>query len=126
MAKEEMLQVPALPHGLRLEGREKLSITGVQDVSGFDEGTVLLETGEDRSGMFFAARTFAFKMGQAIAMVVFTSITALRPGMTEVLPAQYRTTAVVATVTCLIGASLFLLYNEKMILSRIEELKKRS
>ena len=39
-----MLQVPALPHGLRLEGREKLSITGVQDVSGFDEGTVLLET----------------------------------------------------------------------------------
>ena len=45
MAKEEMLQVPALPHGLRLEGREKLSITGVQDVSGFDEGTVLLETG---------------------------------------------------------------------------------
>ena len=26
-----------------------------------------LESGEDRSGMFFAARTFAFKMGQAIA-----------------------------------------------------------
>ena len=50
----------------------------------------------------------------------------LRPGMTEVLPAQYRTTAVVATVTCLMGASLFLLYNEKMILSRIEELKKQS
>ena len=45
MAKEEMLQVPALPHGLRLEGRERLSITGVQDVSGFDESTVLLETG---------------------------------------------------------------------------------
>ena len=82
-----------------------------------------LETGEDRSGMFFAARTFAFKIGQAIAMVVFTSITALRPGMSEVLPSQYRTTAVVATVTCLIGASLFLLYNEKMILGRIEELK---
>ncbi len=33
------------PHGLRLEGREKLSVTGVQDVSGFDENTVLLETG---------------------------------------------------------------------------------
>ena len=82
-----------------------------------------LETGEDRSGMFFAARTFAFKMGQAIAMVVFTSITALRPGMSEVLPGQYRTTAVVATVTCLIGACLFLLYNEKMILSKIEALK---
>ena len=39
------MEVPALPHGLRLEGREKLSVTGVQDVSGFDESTVLLETG---------------------------------------------------------------------------------
>ena len=76
-----------------------------------------LESGEDRSGMFFAARTFAFKMGQAIAMVVFTSMTVAKTA------ASYRSTAVVATVTCLIGACLFLLYNEKMILSRIEELK---
>ena len=76
-----------------------------------------LETGEDRSGMFFAARTFAFKMGQALAMVVFTSMTVAGTA------ASYRATAVVATVTCLIGACLFLLYNEKMILSRIEELK---
>ena len=45
MAKEDTAQLPALPHGLRLEGRERLSITGVQDVSGFDECTVLLETG---------------------------------------------------------------------------------
>ena len=77
-----------------------------------------LETGEDRSGMFFAARTFAFKMGQALAMVVFTSMTVAKTA------ASYRSTAVVATVTCLIGAGLFFLYNEKMILGRIEELKK--
>ena len=76
-----------------------------------------LESGEDRSGMFFAARTFAFKMGQALAMVVFTSMTVAGTA------ASYRATAVVATVTCLIGACLFLLYNEKMILSRIEALK---
>ncbi len=84
-----------------------------------------LETGEDRSGMFFAARTFAFKMGQAIAMVVFTSLTvaSVVDGVEVVYASQYRTTAVVATVTCLIGACLFLLYNEKMILSKIEELK---
>ncbi len=84
-----------------------------------------LETGEDRSGMFFAARTFAFKMGQAIAMVVFTSMTVAQVvgGESVVLPGQYRATAVVATVTCLIGALLFLLYNEKMILSRIRELR---
>lgn len=39
------MPVPPGPHGLRLEERERLSITGVQDVSGFDENTVLLETG---------------------------------------------------------------------------------
>ena len=84
-----------------------------------------LETGEDRSGMFFAARTFAFKMGQAIAMVVFTSLTvaSVVDGVEVVYASQYRTTAVVATVTCLIGACLFLLYNEKMILTKIEQLK---
>ena len=37
--------VPGGPHGLRLEARERLSVSGVQDVSGFDENTVLLETG---------------------------------------------------------------------------------
>ena len=79
-----------------------------------------LETGEDRSGMFFAARTFAFKMGQAIAMVVFTSLTV------SGTKASYRASAVVAFVTCLIGACLFLLYNEKMILGKIEELKKKA
>ena len=79
-----------------------------------------LETGEDRSGMFFAARTFAFKMGQAIAMVVFTSLTV------SGTRGSYRLSAAVAFVTCLIGAFLFLLYNEKMILSRIEEMKKKA
>ena len=76
-----------------------------------------LETGEDRSGMFFAARTFAFKMGQAIALVTFTSITVAKT------QASYRTTAVVAFFTCLIGAILFFAYNEKKLLGRIEELK---
>ncbi len=77
-----------------------------------------LETGEDRSGMFFAARTFAFKMGQALAMVVFTSITV--SGTSQ----SYRTTAIVAFFTCLAGALIFFLYKEKMILSKIDELKK--
>ena len=76
-----------------------------------------LESGEDRSGMFFAARTFAFKMGQALAMVVFTSVTVSETTQ------SYRNTAIIATVTCVIGACLFLLYNERMILGRINELK---
>ena len=76
-----------------------------------------LETGEDRSGMFFAARTFAFKMGQALALVVFTSVTV--SGSSE----SYRTTAIIAFVTCLIGALIFFAYNEKKILAGIRSLK---
>lgn len=78
-----------------------------------------LRTGEDTSGMFFAARTFAFKMGQALAMVVFTSVT------TSQTQGSYRATAVIATITCTVGACLFLLYQEKNILSEIERLKAR-
>ncbi len=76
-----------------------------------------LETGEDRSGMFFAARTFAFKMGQALALVTFTSITAVQT------QTSYRTTAIVAFVTCFIGAVIFFTYNEKRLLGKINELK---
>ena len=76
-----------------------------------------LETGEDRSGMFFAARTFAFKMGQAIALVIFTSLTVAQT------KASYRATAVVAFVTCFIGALIFFTYNEKQIIGKINELK---
>ncbi len=84
-----------------------------------------LETGEDRSGMFFAARTFAMKLGQALSMLVYTSLTVktLVDGEEKVLKSQYRTVAVVATVACLIGAFLFFLYGEKRILSRIRELR---
>ncbi|MBR5636115.1 MAG: MFS transporter [Pseudobutyrivibrio sp.] len=76
-----------------------------------------LETGEDRSGMFFAARTFAFKMGQAIAMVVFTSVTV--SGTKQ----SYRTTALIAFITCFIGACIFFTYNEKAVLKKITSLK---
>lgn len=76
-----------------------------------------LQTGEDRSGMFFAARTFAFKMGQAIALVVFTSVTVSQT------KTSYRTTAAIAFVTCFIGACIFFTFNEKRILNEIRELK---
>ncbi len=98
-----------------------------------------LETGEDRSGMFFAARTFAMKMGQAISMVIYTSITAAAVAIVtshtdsagnvdlqaiwSQIQMPYRTTAIVATVACLLGAVLFLLYNETDILAKIRSLK---
>ena len=89
-----------------------------------------LQTGEDRSGMFFAARTFAMKMGQALSMVVYTSVTVAtiltkEDGTTETIvnASQYRTTAWIAFGACLVGALLFFLYREKKVLSQIETLR---
>ena len=74
-----------------------------------------LQTGEKREGMFFASRTFAFKLGQALSLLVFTSIVASGSEM------SYRITAIVAAVCCFIGAMLLLLYNEKSIMEIINE-----
>lgn len=85
-----------------------------------------LETGEDRSGMFFAARTFAMKMGQALSMLIYTSVTVAAIndlGESVVSDSQYRTVAYIATATCLIGAVLFFFYNEKGILGKINALR---
>lgn len=69
-----------------------------------------VETGENRSGMFFAARTFAFKFGQSVAMLTFTSLATL----------GYRLIAITASIFCLIGGFCLLRYNEKRILEKIE------
>ena len=45
MPDKESNQSTARLHVLQLEGSERLRVLGVEDVSGFDEGTVLLETG---------------------------------------------------------------------------------
>lgn len=68
-----------------------------------------VETGENRSGMFFAARTFAFKFGQSVAMLTFTSLATL----------GYRLVAITASIFCLIGGFCLLRYNEKRILEKI-------
>lgn len=85
-----------------------------------------VETGENRSGMFYAARTFSFKFGQSIAMLAFTSLA--RIGIVynqagEVVSSEtgYRIVAITASVCCLIGGLLLLIYNEKKILSKIEK-----
>ena len=75
-----------------------------------------LDTGEARQGMFYAARTFAMKLGQAVSMLVFTGIIAMDIG-----DMKYRITAVVACVFCLLGALVFACYHEKKVLKRIEE-----
>ena len=69
-------------------------------------------TGENREGMFFAARTFAFKMGQSVSMLLFTSLASIRPenGL------GYRIAAVTAAVICLLGALILSRYNENKVL----------
>ena len=44
MAQIESEKIPAKIHSLSMEARQKLSLSGVQDVKGFDENLVILET----------------------------------------------------------------------------------
>ena len=84
-------------------------------------------TGEKREGMFFAARTFAMKMGQSVAMLVFTSLAIL--GTTQDLKSNdltasefgLRIVAIVAVVFCTLGALILALYKEKKVMGIIEE-----
>ena len=86
-----------------------------------------IETGENREGMFFAARTFAMKWGQALAMLVFTSLAIL--GTTQDLKSNdltasefgLRIIAIVAIAFCVLGAVILALYKEKKVMQTIEE-----
>ncbi len=74
-----------------------------------------LQTGEARQGMFYAARTFAMKLGQSVSMLLFTSIAALElaGGM------NYRLTAIAACVFCLVSGIAFMRYHERDVLALI-------
>ncbi len=82
-------------------------------------------TGENREGMFFAARTFSMKLGQSIAMLAFTSLAIL--GATQDLKSNDITPSVtgltivafVAVAFCVLGAVILGLYNEKKVMSTI-------
>lgn len=69
---------------------------------------------ENRSGMFYAARTFSMKLGQSLAMIIFTSV-----ALIGTKGFGYRATAIVATVLCLIGGLIFLAYRENRVLGVI-------
>lgn len=80
----------------------------VADVAQAEEAA----TGQNRSGMFFAARTFAFKLGQSAAMLAFTSLATISrsSGM------GYRIVAWTASACCALGAAILLFYNEKRVM----------
>jgi len=73
-----------------------------------------VETGENREGMFYAARTFSMTLGQSLAMILFSSIATIGAG-----GFGYRMTAIVATVFCMLGGIVFLRYREANVLKTI-------
>ena len=90
-----------------------------------------IATGENREGMFFAARTFAMKWGQALAMLVFTSLAII--GTTQATNSNeitasalgLRIVAIVAVCFCTLGALILALYNEKKVMKTIESKKEK-
>ena len=88
------------------------------------EGVV---TGENREGMFFAARTFSMKLGQSIAMLAFTSLAIIgSAGLQDKSSNDIvaNTTgllivAIVAVAFCVAGAVILLFYREKKIMRLI-------
>lgn len=82
-------------------------------------------TGQNREGMFFAARTFAMKFGQSLAMVLFTSLAVAMPDASstadEVFPGKggMILVAVVAVAFCVLGAVFLFFYNEKKVMKTI-------
>ena len=72
------------------------------------------ETGENRSGMFFAARTFSFKLGQAIAILIFASLQTLGDS-------GYRISLGLAVAFTLLGAIVLMRYNEAGTLETLGE-----
>ncbi len=90
----------------------------VADISLEDAG----RTGEYREGMFFAARTFAFKMGQTLAMLLFTSFLTL--GSSSADDIGIRLSAVGALAFCALGLSAFLFYDERKVMAALKAAEK--
>lgn len=81
---------------------------------------------EDRQGMFFAARTFSMKFGQALAMLMFTSLALIGSSgaseeSNEIAATSTGLTivAIAAISFCVLGAVLLFFYNEKKVMKTI-------
>jgi Na+/melibiose symporter-like transporter len=68
-------------------------------------------SGNNREGMFYAARTFAFKLGQSLSMLLFTAVSTIGTST----GAGYRVAAFGAAGFCILGGVLFAFYNENRI-----------
>lgn len=101
--------------------------TIVADIALSDE----LVTGESRSGMFYAARTFAMKLGQSLAMLLFTSLATIGAAQASGASAEqaagsplgYRIVALVASVCCIAGGLIISFFNEKKVMETISKVE---
>ena len=76
-------------------------------------------TGSNREAMFFGARTFMSKIGQMLAMLVFSSLLLLGKDVGHDL--GIRLTGPAAGVFCIIGLIFFAMYREKYVLNQIAD-----
>lgn len=94
----------------------------VADIAEADE----YDTNENHDGMFFAARTFAFKIGQGVAMIIFTSVAAIgqyqdAAGNMVSTGSGYRITLIIALVFAVLGAVVLFFYNEPKVKAKIAD-----
>ena len=86
-----------------------------------------ITTGENREGMFFAARTFAMKLGQSVAMLVFTSLAiigaAQNTGSNDITASTLgmMIVGIAAVVFCVLGAVILTFYNEKRVMKTLSD-----
>ena len=79
--------------------------------------------------MFYAARTFAMKLGQSLAMLLFTSLATIGVAKAASGAAQqaagsplgYRVVALVASLCCVAGGLIMSFFNEKRVLEMINK-----
>lgn len=81
----------------------------VADISQSDS----IKTNENREGMFYAARTFSFKLGQSLSMILFTSLSTVK--IMNFSDAGYRLIAILCGILCLLGGIILIFYNEKKV-----------
>ncbi len=92
--------------------------TVVADIAKSDE----ISTGENHDGMFFAARTFAMKLGQSLAAILFTSFATI----SRETGLGYRIAALSSVILCLAAAFVMMNYNEKKVMGLLGEGKAKA
>lgn len=80
-----------------------------------------IKTGENKTGMFVAARAFAFKVSNAVVMLIVSQV--MYFGTTNDYPTVFgvRLTAIIAAAFLLVAALIYTRYNDKVVVAEINE-----